>query len=69
MPDMPQPSAKELEIIFKEMNKPILFSQVKRPTTVEEGPNDVVFFRDADHHIYMSMPKEVYLDLLEMKKE
>ena len=64
----PNPISDEaLKALGTELDKAPLFASVKQPTTWEEGPNDVVFLRDADGHIFASMPKDVFEELREYK--
>jgi hypothetical protein len=66
----PPPITKEnLKALLTELDKAPLFASVKQPTTWEEGPNNVVFLRDADGHIFASMPRDVFEELREYKKE
>jgi len=67
VPEVQQPDAGRLDTLAQALNQPLIFTQARHPITVEEGPNQVVFFRDADQHIFAMLPKDTYEDLLKWK--
>lgn len=45
------------------------FLFAKKPVTAELGPNDTVFFKDADDIVFACVPRSLYLEMLSLHFE